>query len=492
MGPISESVDVLNEGQIIEGKYRIVRTIGAGGMGEVYEGENVRIRRRVAIKVLHADAAKNKDAVERFEREAQAAGQIGSDHILEVLDLGALDGGEHFIVMEFLDGETLGQRIERFGRMTPHQLFPLAIQALTGLTAAHQAGIIHRDLKPDNVFICREKAGTQDFVKIIDFGISKFQTVGGDMQMTRTGAVMGTPYYMSPEQARGSREVDLRSDLYAVGVILYEALSGNKPFTAETFNELLFKIVLSEPQPLKEIVPDVDPAFESIVYKAMARDVAHRFQSAGEFVAALESWAHTGKAVTIPPAIGHGPTGTQAMPEVRPAAGVPPEPAQAPAAAMGSPTPQVAAWASTGEAKPASRAPIVLGVAGGALVLLLIVGVGAIFALRGRHSATPEAEASASELGATVADETASAEPSSTPEPSAGEAASAAEAESAAEASSAEPEASAAPTGEPPAAKVAEGKVAPQGKPKDAAKKPAAASSSTAGQTKPGTPDFGY
>src|SRR5262249_4009295 len=160
-----------------------------------YEGENVRIRRRVAIKVLHAGAANNKDAVERFEREAQAAGRIGSDHILEVLDLGTLEGGEHFIVMEYLDGETLGKRIEQIGRLTPPQLIPIMRQALIGLKAAHGAGIIHRDLKPDNVFICKEKAGHPDFVKIIDFGISKFHVVGGDMHMTRTGAVMGTPYY---------------------------------------------------------------------------------------------------------------------------------------------------------------------------------------------------------------------------------------------------------------------------------------------------------
>src|SRR4051812_5696225 len=197
----------LEIGQILDGKYRIVRVIGEGGMGAVYEGENVRIRRRVAIKVLHAATATNAEAVQRFEREAQAAGRIGSDHILEVLDLGTLPNNDRFMVMEFLDGEPLSVRIQRKGRLEPRELGPLTRQVLAGLSAAHAAGIIHRDLKPDNIYILKEKAGTVDYVKIIDFGISKFQPLTGEgMNMTRTGTVMGTPYYMSPEQANGSRE----------------------------------------------------------------------------------------------------------------------------------------------------------------------------------------------------------------------------------------------------------------------------------------------
>ena len=266
-------------GQVIEGKYRIVRLIGEGGMGAVYEGENVRIHRRVAIKVLHAAFTNNTDVVQRFEREAQAAGRIGNDHILEVLDLGTLQDGSCFMVMEFLDGDPLNKRIQGRGRLTPRELAPLGKQVLEGLGAAHGAGIIHRDLKPDNIFILKEKAGKADYVKIIDFGISKFQPLAGDgMKMTRTGAVMGTPYYMSPEQASGSREADARSDLYAIGVIFYEAVTGHVPFDAPTFNQLLFKIVLSEPPPPRSIVPDLDPAFESIILKAMARDVSSAFR----------------------------------------------------------------------------------------------------------------------------------------------------------------------------------------------------------------------
>jgi len=293
----------LNPGQVIDEKYQILRLLGTGGMGAVYEGENTRIKRRVAIKVLHASVSSLADNVARFEREAQAAGRIGSEHICEVLDLGVLADGSRYMVMEYLDGEMLSQRIKKNGRLSPAQSIPLMAQVLDALGAAHAAGIIHRDLKPDNIYILNTKAGRSDFIKVLDFGVSKFsQTSGEEFNVTRAGAVVGTPYYMSPEQARGMAQVDARSDIYALGVVLYQATTGQVPFRAETFNELLFKIALELPPPPQQFVPDLNPEFAAIIQRAMAREQAHRFQSCAEFKEALLAWqaAHEAPVYAIP------------------------------------------------------------------------------------------------------------------------------------------------------------------------------------------------
>jgi eukaryotic-like serine/threonine-protein kinase len=372
----------LQPGQIIDEKYRIIRLVGEGGMGAVFEGENTRILRRVAIKVLNFAASSDATTVMRFEREAQAAGHIGSDHILEVLDLGVLPDDSRYMVMEFLEGETLSERIQRSGRLSGLQMHALVRQALVGLQAAHQAGIVHRDLKPDNLFLVRKKNSQEDFVKIIDFGISKFNALSGDMSMTRTGAVMGTPYYMSPEQAKGT-VVDARSDVYAIGVIMYEALAGRVPFDGNTFNELMFKIVLSEPPPLQSICPDIDPRLAQIVSTAMARELDARFASAAQLMQALDAWAQGASMYPAVPSahVAHATVPSVSAPLAQSGGGLP------------NTTPQFntgGSWATSqaDTPRPASHKKAAFILAGASLLVMAGVAFGAYKVVAGRSAAS--------------------------------------------------------------------------------------------------------
>ncbi len=394
----------LELGAVIDGKYEIVRLLGEGGMGAVYEGNNTRIHRRVAIKVLHGNAAGNEEAVTRFEREAQAAGRIGSEHIVEVLDLGDLPGGDRYMVMEFLEGEALNDRISR-GRMNPRVVAQMMVEMLEGLKAAHAAGIVHRDLKPDNVFLLANRGGKKDFVKIVDFGISKFNVVGGEFSMTRTGAVMGTPYYMAPEQAKGGKEVDHRVDLYAVGVILYQAVVGRVPFDAETFNELLFKIVLETPPSLAEQVEGIDPSFVEIVDRAMAREPSARYQTAEEFQKALQRWLG-GSYIPIGDTMGVGtPEGLDRT--ALPQPGISMATPQGGLSPSGGKTQD--AWANTGagvaEALPVKKSPNWAVIGAAVVAVALIGGIGVTLAGKSEDTGAAAAEQAAAEEAALKAEQ---------------------------------------------------------------------------------------
>ncbi len=273
-------------GTVLEGKYRIERLLGAGGMGSVWIAEHTMLHRPVAVKVLDSSATtRDATAVQRFLREAQTAARLRSDHIVDVLDVGKFDDGTPFLIMELLEGETLASRIKRAGRVPQNEAANLVDQLLSGLAAAHDAGVIHRDIKPDNCFIVQK--GGKDHLKLLDFGISKVAGDAREMRMTRTGVVMGTPYYMAPEQARGSKDIDHRCDLYAAGAILYECVTGRVPFEAESVNELLFKIVLEPLVPPRSIAPELDPAFEDVILCGMGREADQRYATAEKFREAL-------------------------------------------------------------------------------------------------------------------------------------------------------------------------------------------------------------
>jgi serine/threonine-protein kinase len=279
-------------GQTIGGRYRVLGILGEGGMGTVYDAEHVGLGRNVAIKVLSPSQAKKRVAVKRFQQEARAAGAIGHPNICEVYDLGLIDDGSPYLVMEKLVGQTLADRISREGGLPFDELSDVIIQVLSGLIAAHEKGIVHRDIKPENVFLAR-RTGSPPIAKILDFGVSKMiaQFQGGEDQLdlTRTGMVMGTPYYMSPEQARGERNLDGRVDVYACGVMMYEAIAGKRPFLAPNYNALLLAIINTTPKSLKEVRPATPAALEVVVGRAMSKAREQRYPSAMHLLRDLQA-----------------------------------------------------------------------------------------------------------------------------------------------------------------------------------------------------------
>jgi serine/threonine-protein kinase len=264
-------------GTLVSGRYKVLRLLGKGGMGAVYEVEHQLIGRHFALKTLHPEFLRNGEAVTRFHREARAAAAIGDEHIIEVNDMGNLDDGAPFIVLELLHGEDLAHVLKKTGPMTLGRAIKIARQACSALDKAHQKGIVHRDIKPDNIFIL-ERNGA-DFVKLLDFGISKVQESALGLSgggLTKTGMAVGTPYYMAPEQVTGERSIDARADVYALGAVVFEMLMGRVPFDATTFPGLVLKVMQDPPPPICGFRKDVPPELEAVVHSPRHRAIASR------------------------------------------------------------------------------------------------------------------------------------------------------------------------------------------------------------------------
>ena len=276
----------ITAGMLLAGKYRIERLLGEGGMGVVLGATNEALRQRVAIKLLRSGALSNSKALGRFEREARAAASLRSEHVARVLDVGKLEDGRPYMVMEYLEGRDLGDVIDQGPYLPVGELVDYVLQACEAIAEAHAAGIIHRDLKPRNLFLATTVDG-RPLIKVLDFGISKIEDSPEDMALTRTTEIIGSPSYMSPEQLRASKEVDVRTDIWALGVILYELLSKKLPFTAVTVTELV-AVVLMEPTP--EIRKERSDVPEGLVYainRCLAKRREDRFSSISELVGAL-------------------------------------------------------------------------------------------------------------------------------------------------------------------------------------------------------------
>jgi tRNA A-37 threonylcarbamoyl transferase component Bud32 len=257
----------LELGSTLAGKYKIVRVLGAGGMGAVYLAENLAIARQVAIKVLHARMGRDAATLHRFRQEAKATATIGHPGVVDVLDMGETDAGEAFIVMEKLEGETMGARLKQRHRLSVDETISIVTEALDAIAAAHDKGIVHRDLKPDNLFLVWHPRWC---VKILDFGISRFID-SDEIRVTASNTVMGSVLYMPPEQARDARSAGPTADLYALGAVMYHALTGRPPFGGESYSEVLSRVLTDAPESITALRPDLPPALAELVMALLAK-----------------------------------------------------------------------------------------------------------------------------------------------------------------------------------------------------------------------------
>jgi tRNA A-37 threonylcarbamoyl transferase component Bud32 len=363
-------------GTTLLGRYRVIKKLGEGGMGTVYLGEHATIGKKFAVKVLSYEYAHKDDLRERFLQEARAASMISQENVVEITDFGDTPDGSVFFIMEFLQGEDLSDTLKSEGRLPWSRAKPIMLQICRALAAAHDAGIIHRDMKPENCYRIA-RGSNEDFIKVLDFGIAKVtsEDEGEGKGLTRTGMIFGTPEYMSPEQAQGARP-DHRVDIYAVGVILYELLTGEVPFSADTFMGILTKHMFEVPRAPSSLVPEADIPLEveNIILKAMQKDRELRFASMREMAEAIEAVGTGAAAVhVVSENIARPSTGSMAFTGSRASTTVP-----------GTMPPVAAAY----EEPRKSNKGLIFGIVGG--LALVAAGIGAFMAFGGENETVAE------------------------------------------------------------------------------------------------------
>jgi eukaryotic-like serine/threonine-protein kinase len=323
--------DPLPSKGLIAGKYELVGLIGRGGMGSVWEGRHTSLNTRVAIKFIESDYANSQEARTRFDNEARAAARIQSKHAIQIFDHGMTDDGKPYIVMEYLAGEPLDKRLERVHRISIQETARILQQVCRALTRAHELGIIHRDLKPENIFLVRSPDDDDEIAKVLDFGIAKIKgppgSTSGIGSGTKTGAVLGTPFFMSPEQARGLRNVDHRTDVWSLGIIAFKCVTGILPFEGESIGDLLVKICTAPVPVPSQHLPGLPPSFDAWFARALEREPERRFATTAELSDALAFCA--GVSVRRPASGAGGPNAAYVPTAALPSGGVA-VPAQAP------------------------------------------------------------------------------------------------------------------------------------------------------------------
>jgi hypothetical protein len=380
---------------VIAERFRLNRQLGQGGMGSVWHATHLALDIPCAVKFIEGEIAQLPEAQSRFEREAKAAAQLRSPHVVQILDHGVWLGTP-YIAMELLDGEDFGKRLQRLGRMPPRDVLRIVAQVCRALTKAHSVGIVHRDLKPDNIFLVPDD--DREIAKVLDFGIAKATGSGIDGSNTKTGAMLGTPYYMSPEQAQGIKAVDHRSDLWSLAVIVFQAITGKLPFESEALGDLLVRIIVAPVPMPSSYAPDLPPTFDRWWERASQRDPGARFQSARELGDALALAFGQSQGLSVDAGFGTDPgTGNYLAVGAAPH-GMTPNPtlANTPQPPYGGTQPFQGMGPTTGATMsrtydspvgvPKSRKGMFIGLGAGGLMVVAIAALGISFALKGKEA----------------------------------------------------------------------------------------------------------